>query len=147
GISPAPGGRRKFTSYTSAHGLSDVSINALAEDRHGNLWIGTNSGGTMRVARNGLTTFDTADGLAPSKVASVFENQKGELFANTPGFIHRFDGRRFTALRPRAFEKIQTLGWGWSQITFQDRTGAWWIATGEGLLYYAPTRRFEQLAQ
>jgi ligand-binding sensor domain-containing protein/signal transduction histidine kinase len=148
GISPGPGGCLRFTSYTLAHGLSDASIGAFAEDRHSNLWIGTNSGGAMRIARNGFTTYDKADGLAHNDVRSVFENQKGELFVNThEGFIHQFDGRRFTALRPKAFRKIKTTSWGTSQITFQDSTGAWWIATGEGLLRYAPTCRFEQLAQ
>ena len=49
--------------YTPANGLSDVTINALCEDRAGNLWIGTEAGGAMKLAVNGFTTYEKADGL------------------------------------------------------------------------------------
>ena len=49
-----------------------------------------------------------------------------------------FDGQRFRPIRSAAIERIRDTGWGWSQMTLQDRRGGWWIPTSEGLLRFAP---------
>ena len=50
-------------SYTSGNGLSDIMLKALAEDRDGNLWVGSDTGGAMKIARHGLITYEN-NGLA-----------------------------------------------------------------------------------
>jgi ligand-binding sensor domain-containing protein len=42
---------------TRAQGLSDRQITALAEDRSGNIWAGTEGAGVMRIDRLGFTTY------------------------------------------------------------------------------------------
>jgi len=44
----------KFTSYTTANGLSNDSVLSLFEDREGSLWIGTDGGGLDRLKDAGL---------------------------------------------------------------------------------------------
>ena len=36
--------------FTAANGLSDKAVTAFAEDGDGNLWIGTDSGGAMKIS-------------------------------------------------------------------------------------------------
>ncbi|HYM06716.1 MAG TPA: two-component regulator propeller domain-containing protein [Terriglobales bacterium] len=140
-----------FQSYTVADGLSDREIPSLAEDREGNLWLGTDGGGAMKLARNGFTTYTTADGLSDARVTSIFEDQSGMLHATSGDlvrlFINRFDGKRFVAYQPHLPKHITNLGWGWNQVAFPDRTGRWWIPTGEGLFRFPPGGAGESLAK
>jgi ligand-binding sensor domain-containing protein len=54
---------RRFRIYTQRNGLSFREITALAEDAGSNLWLGTNSAGAMRLARNGFVSFGAREGL------------------------------------------------------------------------------------
>ncbi|MBI3950904.1 MAG: hypothetical protein HY314_10680 [Acidobacteria bacterium] len=144
-------GDPKFRTYSTAHGLSDRAVQALAEDRDGDLWIGTESGGAMKLARNGFMTYDQADGLGETGIGSIFEDQAGELCAITKDrsgkiLILRFDGERFSAIRPDFPKRIAYFGWGWNQIGLQDHTGEWWVPTGQGLCRFPNVNRIEDLA-
>jgi ligand-binding sensor domain-containing protein/two-component sensor histidine kinase len=137
-----------FLNYGTADGLSDEHIKALREDRDGNLWLGSDTGGAMKIARNGIRTYTQADGLRRTSFGSLFENRAGDLFAITgpsnEGFLHRFDGKRFMAipLRPNG---VSELSWGWNQIGFEDHAGEWWVHSAHGLFRFPRVARFEQL--
>jgi ligand-binding sensor domain-containing protein/signal transduction histidine kinase len=140
-----------FRAYATTNGLSDNAIEALAEDRDGNLWIGTESGGAMKLARSGFTTYGESDGLDFNRISAIFETAAGGLFvlsANNPTerIINSFNGARFTAVRPGVPQDIHYYGWGWNQVTFQDRLGEWWVTTGRGLYRFPKVKRVEQLA-
>lgn len=127
-----------FRAYTTANGLSDQAITAIAEDRDGNLWLGTESGGAMKLAGDGLTSYGEADGLKLIRIASLIETDDGRFCAlSSGGILHVFDGRRFTPIEIPLPAGWDYWGWGWSQTTFQDHLGEWWVATGNGLLRYA----------
>ncbi len=141
----------QFRSYTTAHGLSDDEVGALAEDRDLNLWIGTSSGGAMKMARHGLTMFGKGYGLADTLLASVLESGAGELCALTKDstdrlLINRFDGKGFVGIRLNFPKHITYFGWGWTQFGLQDRVGDWWLPTGQGLCRFPKVRRVEDLA-
>jgi ligand-binding sensor domain-containing protein/signal transduction histidine kinase len=131
--------------YTTANGLSDNVVTALAEDASGNLWIGTETGGVMRLAKGGFVSFDTGDGLGHRRVVSVFETRNGELLVLTAmRYVNRFDGRSFTAVRPRLVvaPSIQS-----AHSMMQDRAGGWWAATPKGLARYPPRDGVDALAR
>ena len=134
-----PVGGREFQGYTAAQGLSARAVGALAEDRDGNLWIGTFGSGAMKMARNGFATYTESDG-APW-VASLTESRQGEmciLYRGQDGArIGRFDGRKFVSIRPAWPSQITYFGWGRGQALVQDKTGEWWIPTGQGLCRFA----------
>ncbi len=136
---------------TEANGLTENTLTALADDRDGNIWIGTESRGVMRVARDGLVGFGAADGLAHPQVNSIFEDPDGRLYVHSGStfdnqlWLQRFDGSRFAAVRPR-IPGIAYLGWSVRQSALVDTARDWWLATGQGLLRYPAGTSFEALA-
>src|SRR6266496_1703657 len=146
----AHAGDQAFRSYTSAQGLNTNEIQSLAEDTEGQLWIGTESGGAMKLSRGGLASFTEADGLSDTRIASIFEDRAGELciLSKQSGklSIHRFDGNRFSAIRPNLSERIN-YGWGWNQLAFQDHTGEWWLPTAQGLYRFPRLTSVDQLSR
>lgn len=143
--------RGSIRSYTITEGLSAFGIWSLAEDRNGDLWVGSDNAGVMRLAPNGFRRFDARDGLANTCVASLFENRDGHICAFTRGmdlvvdrsFVECFDGGRFHPQRP-PLQPGATFGWGWSQVALQDSRGEWWVPTVAGL-YRFPAVSFERL--
>jgi ligand-binding sensor domain-containing protein len=65
---------RALPAYTSRDGLVNNRIRALAEDRDGNLWIGTDGGGLARLHDGLLSAFTVRDGLSHGTVHSIFED-------------------------------------------------------------------------
>ena len=142
-----------FHSYSERNGLTHHDINALNEDLAGNLWLGSPAG-TMKLARNGFTTYDQQDGM--DEVNAVFEDRRGSvcvrgwvlgdgrasifegakldvlhsnLGEHVPRFGH-FDGQAFTWSLPNA---IKNPGWVGEGITLQARSGEWWMGSGSGV--------------
>jgi ligand-binding sensor domain-containing protein/two-component sensor histidine kinase len=154
--------------YSRVNGFSYHEIANVAEDREGNLWLGTVNG-AMKLARRGFTTFDERDGVCcarsffqsgagehyayahvrgnPVKSIPIVEGAKSDLINPVYTYwlkLGRFDGQSFTWLMPDALRN-KTLGWSTKPTTFQSRTGEWWIGTGEGLYLFPHTDNFAAL--
>jgi ligand-binding sensor domain-containing protein len=120
-------------------------LTTAAEDQDGNLWVGTQAAGVLRVARRGFLTFRESDGLGQS-VGSVFEDRAGDLVViSQDGRISRFDGERFQTVRANIPASARA-GWRGDQSAIQDRHGDWWFPTGAGLVRFSGIRRIEDLA-
>lgn len=144
---------RYFHNYHERNGISHHDITTLDEDLAGNLWAGSPAG-TMKIARNGFTTYDRQDGV--DEVNAIFEDSSGGVCArgwvlgdggfsvfegakldplqsnlgeHVPRF-GRFDSQGFTWLLPQA---MKNLGWVGEGLTMRARDGEWWIGTGAGL--------------
>jgi signal transduction histidine kinase/ligand-binding sensor domain-containing protein len=137
----APRGQKVFRRWTVREGMSDDSMTALTEDRDGNLWVGTEHGGAMKITRNGFATYGEADGLSDVRITSVSENDAGRLSviaSNAQRPLNVFDGNRFVSAAI-VLPAGMTHTWGWKQTIFQDREGDWWVPTNNGLFRYAPS--------
>ncbi len=139
----------RFRRYVSESVLSRLFVQTLAEDRDGNLWIGTDNG-AFKLARNGFTTYTEADGLDDSRVSSIFESRAGDLgcmtvcSSETP--LNWVERNRFRALRPQLPRSLNYFGWGWHQLILQDQAGEWWLPTDQGLFRYPKVNHVSQLA-
>ncbi len=132
----------RFRSFGKPAGITRTL--AMAEDREGNLWLGTLATGALRIARNGFSVYTDDDGLADTSIGTVFEGSDGGLYAvSTNQRIHRFDGRRFTAIRPNLSRDLSDPNGPGSAL--RDRTGEWWIPGQAGLYRFPRVTRFEQL--
>jgi signal transduction histidine kinase/ligand-binding sensor domain-containing protein len=118
--------------------LTGFAAWGIAADLRGNVWVATDAG-ARRLSRRGFITYSTDDGLPAPRISSLFETSNGQVCATTLALVKQlgcFDGRRFRPVRLGATERIRDPGWGWSQLTLQDRRGGWWIPTGEALLRF-----------
>ncbi len=71
----------RFSAWTRRNGLSFQEISALNEDTGGNLWLGTNSNGAMKLARNGFVTYGRQDGLLTFSRTRRAESVSGESYS------------------------------------------------------------------
>ncbi len=132
---------RGFVGYGPAEGVPGEVL-ALAEDAAGNVWVGGETTGALRIAARGFTSYDERDGLAGSSIASIGESPGGGLVVVVGRVpveqrVHVFDGARFHRVSlPRPPSLPDGGGWGWNQVTFQDARGDWWCPTGHGVLRY-----------
>jgi signal transduction histidine kinase/ligand-binding sensor domain-containing protein len=155
-----------FHSYGERNGLSFCNITALDEDLGGNLWLGTNTAGAMKLERSGFITYGQRDGLYSitsifgdragglcfrgsvigDKRSSVFEGARLDPLGRTPDYHHtrlgRFDGRTFTWFTPHA---ISDLGWVGEGVTLQTPNGEWWIGGAHGLYRFPAVDNFDQI--
>ncbi|MGE0639969.1 MAG: two-component regulator propeller domain-containing protein [Thermoanaerobaculia bacterium] len=121
-----------------AQGLVEAFESSAIEDADGALWLGSESRGISRLLRSGFVSYDEADGLAGDRAAQLFEAPPGELYAVTwSRDLHRFDGRRFEQLTPRALFPRFARAWGWNQLALFDRRGRLWYPTASGLFRFA----------
>jgi ligand-binding sensor domain-containing protein/two-component sensor histidine kinase len=144
----------RVQSYTTANGLASNSLKQMLGDRDGNLWVGTEGSGVMKLTGHGFASFAEPDGIAASRIWSIFEDHGGRVCVITGSatlggafFINQLNGGVFTSVRPAVPARISHPGWGTHQITFQDHSGAWWVPTAEGLCRFPDVDAIEQLSR
>lgn len=159
---------RLFHQYSERNGLSYYDITTLNEDLGGNLWMGTNNAGAMRLERNGFVTYDRRDGIYGidsifedrtgavcfrgvvygDSRTSVFEGAKADPLGATPDYhylrLGRFDGQHFAWFQPHA---VSDMGWICEGVTLQTRSGEWWVAGLHGIVRFPPSDRFDQIKE
>jgi ligand-binding sensor domain-containing protein len=124
-----------------------ITAGALTEDREGNLWLGTNVVGALKITKHGWTTYGEPDGLGAS-VTSILETQAGDLYVSSRAWlVSQFRGGRFTTVRPGLPGTITDASWRDVNNVLLDHAGEWWIGTRTGLYRFGKTRRFEDLAR
>jgi signal transduction histidine kinase/ligand-binding sensor domain-containing protein len=111
-------------------GLFEDNTYPIMEDRAGSLWIGTWPG--LNQFREGKFVKPDQRVLRDVKIVSLYEDSEGVLWIGTygPGVFRLKDG-----LLTRIKNFLQTGANGWLAIT-QDRTGALWFGTTQGLFKY-----------
>ncbi|HET9987487.1 MAG TPA: two-component regulator propeller domain-containing protein, partial [Kofleriaceae bacterium] len=128
---------------------SYIGLSPCVVDSGGNLWLGTDTRGVVRVAPGGLVSYDTRDGLDAPAVYAFVEEPGGPVHVITWRDGHvlaRQDGDRFVAVRPHAPAGVTIMAWGWNQTVIIDRDHRWWYPTAQGVLRYPRVATTEELA-
>lgn len=112
----------------STRDLPGDTVRALAYDRAGRLWIGTEASGLFQADGARLRRFTKRDGLTSDSIRALQEDRDGNLWIGTVGGgVNRWrDGRidRFTSAEGLASDHVRAL--------FEDREGSLWIGTEAG---------------
>jgi ligand-binding sensor domain-containing protein/two-component sensor histidine kinase len=128
--------------YGAAHGVEGIFAGALAEDAYGNMWVGTAASGAIRIARDGLTTYTTVDGLDHNVVGTLFETPDGKLCAVSRGSrLNTFDGERFHTVVPKLPRVTRDArADSYYALALHDRAGHVWIPSGDTLYRFSAVK-------
>jgi signal transduction histidine kinase/ligand-binding sensor domain-containing protein/CheY-like chemotaxis protein len=117
-----------LTYYGTANGLPNQKIKCLYEDRHLNLWAGTDGGGLIRIKKGRIESFSIADGLTSDFISSLYEDREGSLWIGTlKGGLLRL---RDTAVT--TYTTKEGLSHDMVSCILQDRAGNLWVGTKGG---------------
>lgn len=131
--------------FPGTEGLAREGYHQVAVDRGGDLWIGSGNG-AHRIWLRGFTRFTRADGMG-ARPRSLFRGPDGDLYAVAPtSTLYRLDGERWTEIRPKLPSAAGMAGRSRYAAALLDRSGAWWVGTGAGLLRFPAVDRIEELA-
>lgn len=133
----------RFKHLGLEEGLSQTSVNCIAQDKHGFLWIGTQDGLNKYDGYN-FTVFrsDPADAgsISHNWIWDVFSDHSGNLWIATWRGLTKYDLHtgKFTRFLPDSSDPGSISGERPSAIC-EDKDGNLWIATwGNGLNRYDP---------
>jgi signal transduction histidine kinase/ligand-binding sensor domain-containing protein len=128
---------QKLRTYTRRNGLLPDELAGLAEDRDGNLWVGTRSHGLMRLAHNGFLTYSAAEETDGMGVGEIFEDSRSNLYVWGGDRLHSklfyFDGEQLQNVTPEGVERTGSLGRGRHQILMPDVSGEIWLGSAAGI--------------
>jgi signal transduction histidine kinase/ligand-binding sensor domain-containing protein len=100
-IDDGSGDRPTFSSYTTVQGLSSNTIDVLAEDEYGHLFVAGGRGlDRLDPATGRIRHFTKADGVPPGQFQSAFRQRDGALWFGTTLGVARFVPERDVAAPP-----------------------------------------------
>ncbi|MDY8135413.1 ligand-binding sensor domain-containing protein [Aquimarina sp. 2201CG5-10] len=76
----------------------DNQIWSVFQDKKGNYWFGSNGRGIYHFDGKTLKQFTTADKLVGNQIRGIQEDNKGNIYIETPLGISKFNGTKFTTL-------------------------------------------------
>jgi signal transduction histidine kinase/ligand-binding sensor domain-containing protein len=110
--------------------LAGVQALTIGRDRDANVWIGTASGGLLRVNARGVASLD-AHTQSRETVTTVFEDRDGNLWVGTARGVERWRDGVFTI-----YATVPGMTSGSAGPIFVDSAGRTWFAPSSGGLYW-----------
>lgn len=137
----------RFRRFDTSHGLPTTLLRSVGVGPGGDVWVGSAFSGLHRIQRRGFTYFTADDGLTGPVTSTILSGSDRHVYiVSTTAVIHRFEGDRWTTVRPNLPASAGGLHRTIYATALIDRNDAWWIGTGEGLVRYPPVARLEALA-
>ncbi len=119
--------RYPFHNLSVDDGLMQSQATCLAQDKVGNLWVGT-LGGLSRYDGRNFTNYTVRNGMMSNAVWSVAADRQDNIWVGGASGISKFDGRKFvhyTRPQPNALTNNNA-----QQIQILNDT-TWWRVQGE----------------
>lgn len=126
----AKGQRFPFHDLSVDDGLIQSQAMCLAQDKTGNLWVGT-LGGLSRYDGRNFTNYNVRNGLPGNTVMSLAADSAGNIWIGGTDALSKFDGKNFTHYKlSRPLERSMNRR---QQLMVVNDT-IWWRVAGE--VYY-----------
>jgi ligand-binding sensor domain-containing protein/serine phosphatase RsbU (regulator of sigma subunit) len=117
-----------FRNFNVDEGLAQSQVLSMCQDRNGNIWFGTNSGGASRYDGNKFVTFTENDSLINNVIYSITELKNGRILFGTNGGLSVYNGIKF-----KNYTEKDGLPHNRVFKTVEDNNGLVWIATANGV--------------
>jgi ligand-binding sensor domain-containing protein len=122
---------------TLVDSLPNRRVQALLEDRRGEWWYGTQSGGLARYDGSRWRYYGPADGTLPSaQVQAILEDARGDLWFGTFGGLVRYEPAADRWTTYGAGTLVNPFAWR----LLEDRAGNLWVGTPAGASRLDPSR-------
>jgi len=109
-------------------GMNASYVYSILEDKSGNLWFGTNSGGVNKYDGESFSHFTEKEGLSNNTVWSMLEDKSGNLwFGTLGGGVNKYDGESFIH-----FTEKEGLSNNRVLSILEDKSGNLWFGTEGG---------------
>ena len=120
----------RFTRFGLPASWPQGAIWSIADDRDGQLWLGSAGGGLIRFDPAGSRAYTVADGLAHNSVTALLPARAGGLWVGTASGLNRFVGGR--VVRFGGAERFASIN---VRSLYEDAAGTLWVGTyGRGLM-------------
>ncbi|WP_305806419.1 ligand-binding sensor domain-containing diguanylate cyclase [Stenotrophomonas sp. YIM B06876] len=125
-----------------AHRLPGAGqLTEMLQDRHGDLWLGTENDGLWRLGRRGVEHLQSDSGLLDYRVISLLEDAEGSIWVGMNGGLMRLRETLFTS-----YTHDNGLSGDFVRTLVEDSRGALWIGSSSGLDRMAPDGRVQPVA-
>lgn len=122
--------------------LTDTNVEALSGDADGNVWVGTGTGGLLRVRQEQpFASLGRPEGLPGATAFAVLAAREGDLWVTSGGHLARWRQGALTTFRAPEHFSTSDL-----RSIAQSRDGAIWVAGYGGALYRFDGERFRRHA-
>lgn len=119
---------KNISTFGLIHGLKNLNISQVKQDRFGNLWIATGFGGVARYDGKSVANYTEREGLLNNTVLSILRDRQENLWFGSQLGASRFDGHTFTNYVVADWLPGNAL----SEV-MEDRRGNIWFATYMGI--------------
>jgi ligand-binding sensor domain-containing protein/two-component sensor histidine kinase len=122
-----------WTDLNGAVGWSNVVVRALAEDRAGNVYVGSSGEGLLRYGNNQWTAYSKKDGLANDRITALYVDEEDTLWIGTwHGGVSRFKHGRFFTYSTRDGLPANCIA-----SIVEDDSGDLWFGSNRGIFRIA----------
>ncbi len=122
--------------------VPDTQARYLYADRDGDLWLGSNGKGMIRMKNRIVQMFTTAEGLPNNTTISLLKSSDGRLWVGSRCGLSVFDGQKF-----RTYSEKDGLANTCVNALAEDSKKDIWVGTYFGGLFRFHNGRFQQFSK
>ena len=115
-------------------------FSAMAADRWGGVWLGTENLGLLHLARGRAEWITPIQGLPEGRVGSVFQDREGSIWVGLNGGLYRLRQALFTNLRQE-----NGLSGNYVRALVESDDHSLWVGSSRGLDRVAPDGRIHHI--
>ncbi len=104
----------------------------ILKDHDGNVWVGTDSRGLLRLNAHGVTSFSTSEGASPQALTALFEGREGCIWIGHADGMERLRDSAFVT-----YSNAEGLPTDGSNPVFVDLTSRLWFPPVTGGLWWS----------
>ncbi len=133
--------RQTFIHYDDNKNLNSAWVLQAAEDKAGNIWFATFTGGLNRFDGENFTYYDSSEGIRSDNIYSVIADAEGNIWAGTQNGVDKVTLDQAGEIvsiqnfdKDDGFTGIENNGGS----NYIDRQGRLWFGTIKGAMMYNP---------